>query len=377
MESFNLTYFLYGLCGWSGWEYIYHRYLMHYTNTGNFQYFLHGHHHSYPDKNSIHLPLFQYFLMLYPFYVVLQKVGGFNHNENINYTIGHLIALFIFENTHKEIHKPYWITDPNVGFRVSHMYHHKTDKNMAFCFTSPVFDILFNTFPHDKLSYNFIALLPLPIISYMFGTCVKPQISSKKTLLVGGGGSLFWHYAGKIHKKILENDKYIDEFEVVAGVSTGSMIGCFIVSKCDLITIKREAIELVKSLKTKPLMITKCLDILKEFCKKQLPEDAYKLCSGKLHIQTIHLLSCQVVCFNNFVSNDDLVDKVLKACHIPLLCNGITNDGYIDRFFNKCKMGCCESLDTEEISVCSNLIDCLKVPDENFIQDKFNKGMNE
>jgi hypothetical protein len=176
LQKFKTFYFLLGIFCWSGWEYIYHRFIMHYTNTGKLYYFIHGHHHIYPNKNSIHIPLFQYFLILFPFYYLLQYIFRFNHNENISYTIGHLCSLFIFENTHKEIHQPYWITDKNASFRISHMYHHNKDKNKAYCFTSPLFDIIFGTFPNDVLSYNFIALLPIPFISYIYGTFPKKII---------------------------------------------------------------------------------------------------------------------------------------------------------------------------------------------------------
>ena len=174
--NFEFIYFILGLMCWSMWEYIYHRYLMHFTNSGKLYYLIHGHHHMYPDKKSIHLPLFQYFIVLIPFYVFLKFIFLLNHNQNINYTLGHLFALFFFENIHKEIHNPYWITDKNAGFRISHMYHHNKNKNKAFCFTSPLFDILFGTFPNEVLSYNFIALLPIPYLSYIYGTYSKPSI---------------------------------------------------------------------------------------------------------------------------------------------------------------------------------------------------------
>ena len=89
--------------------------------------------------------------------------------------MGHICALFIFENLHKEIHNPYWIVDKNVGYIVSHMYHHNVNKNTSYCFTCPLFDILFGTFPHDVLSYNIIALLPIPILSYVYGTKLKQK----------------------------------------------------------------------------------------------------------------------------------------------------------------------------------------------------------
>ena len=86
------------------------------------------------------------------------------------------------------------------------------------------------------------------------------------------------------------------------------------------------------------ISIFKYLDIIKDFYKTHLPPDAYILCSNKLHIQTIAvkaLYKGNVECFHIFTSNDDLIDKMFKACHIPFFCNTFTNDGYIDRFVSE------------------------------------------
>ena len=382
LQECQFYYFLSGTLCWSLWEYIYHRCIMHYTNTGKLYYFLHGHHHIYPDKHSIHIPLIQYFLMVYPIYFLLKCVFCLNYNQNISYTIGHLYGLFFFENMHKEVHQPYWNQDKDAGFRISHMYHHTKNKQKAFCFTSPVFDILFGTFPEDALSYNWFAFLPIPYFSYTWGTFVKKETTEKKettSLLLGGAGSCFWYYAGKIQYHIEKNPHYIESFDKVFGVSVGSLLGCFVVSKCDLLVFKQKIIEITNEIKEKPFLIWGCLDIIRKFCQDHLPDNAYLLCSNKLHIQTFHLYSLSTICFHEFSSNDDLIDKIIKSCHIPFFCNGITNEGYIDRMFDTCNQTCCAS--THIISIKNsndnlhvNVWDFMKIANENKIKELFQKG---
>lgn len=376
MNSFNFQWILMGIVCWNSWEYIYHRYIMHYTNIGKLQYYLHGHHHAHPNKSSIHIPLFQYWV-LYPFYYLLKYVFLLTHNQNINYTIGHICALIVFENLHKEIHNPYWIVDKNCGFRVSHMYHHNVNKNKAYCFTCPLFDILFGTFPDDVLNYNILAFVPIPILSYVYGTNLKIPKNNHKTLLIGGGGLMFWYYIGVISKKLKNDANYIDNFHTIVGVSCGSLVGCLVVSKCDIETIKNDAIQLVNTLQLNNLSIFNCLHIIRDFYKKHLPPNAYILCSNKLHIQSISLYKGEVVCFNMFTSNDDLIDKLFKACHIPFMSNTITNDGYIDRCINRCKEGCCDSKNTEIISIPYLSLDMFRVPDEKYINDNYLIGFNK
>ena len=202
-----------------------------------------------------------------------------------------------------------------------------------------------------------------------------------KILLLGGGGSKFWYYAGQIQSRIDKDPEYIDKFDKIVGISAGSLLGSllgiFVCSKCDLRMIRQKSIELVVSMKTIPNTIFKCLEILRDFCEKHLPENAYILCTDKLHIQTFHLYSCKSVCFHKFSSNSDLIDKFMKAAHIPLLCSSITNDGYVDRCEDVGKAGCCDSTNIDKIvGEDFNIFDMMCVPDEEFITTKFESGLH-
>ena len=174
------------------------------------------------------------------------------------------------------------------------------------------------------------------------------------------------------------NKDYIQQFDKIIGISGGNLLACLIISNCDLLIIKQKIIEITNTIKTNKTSVFKYLDIIKQFYKENLPDNAYILCSNKLHIQSIHIYSCSVVCFHTFSSNDDLIDKLLKSCHIPFLCNTITNEGYIDRMWNSGKNNCCHH-STEKLILDTNLsntLDLLNFPDETFIQTQFQQGFN-
>jgi len=160
---------------------------------------------------------------------------------------------------------------------------------------------------------------------------------------------------------------------MVIGCSVGSLLGAFIVSKCSLIEIKNKVIHLTNTITNKPFFIVNCLDIIQDFLKEHLPQDAYQLCSHKLHIQTIHLYTFQSKCFHSFSSNDDLIDKIMKACHIPLLGKSITNEGYMDRMFDIGKEDCCHSCYTEKITN-NKVFNIFSIPNEEFIESQFDNG---
>jgi len=154
----NIYFVLCGFLCWSFWEYMYHRFAMHGLKNTIYYYKMHGFHHTYPNKPS-HIPIFQYMIVSPVFFIL----SYFIHPAFVfSYSIGHLCGLYCFEKMHYYIHN-----DANIEqiYSKYHMYHHK-NSNKAFCFTSPCFDILCGTFPKNHFSYNSIAILPIPYISF-------------------------------------------------------------------------------------------------------------------------------------------------------------------------------------------------------------------
>ena len=163
----NLYFILYGFLLWSFWEYIYHRIAMHGLKDSIYYYKMHGHHHVYPSKPS-HIPVFQYMIVSPLFFISSYYI---NPSLVFSYSVGHLFGLFCFEKMHSFIHND--INKEKI-YTKYHLYHHSHSQK-AFCFTSPCFDILCGTFPEDIFHYNFIALLPIPYISF-YGVSIKKVI---------------------------------------------------------------------------------------------------------------------------------------------------------------------------------------------------------
>jgi hypothetical protein len=145
--GFNMNYVIYGYMLWSFWEYAYHRFIMHGLKNTIYYHKLHGYHHLHPSKPS-HIPIFQY-IIVSPVFFMLSSY--FNPSYVFSYAIGHLCGLYCFEKMHYLIH-----TDVNEVriYTKYHLYHHKYS-SLAYCFTTPCFDILCGTFP-DKFTYNLL-----------------------------------------------------------------------------------------------------------------------------------------------------------------------------------------------------------------------------
>ena len=154
----DIFYIMYGFMCWPFWEYTYHRYIMHGLKNTKYYYKLHGYHHQFPNKLA-HIPVFQYILVSPLFFAASYYI---NPSSVFSYSVGHLSGLYCFEQMHYIIHNDIKKTYIYTKY---HLYHHH-NPGLAFCFTTPCFDILFDTFPKDKFSYNLIALLPVPYIGF-------------------------------------------------------------------------------------------------------------------------------------------------------------------------------------------------------------------
>jgi hypothetical protein len=159
----NIFCLIYGLLGWSFWEYTYHRFIMHGLKNTKYYYRLHGFHHQYPNKPS-HIPMIQYITVS----SVIYTISYINASVVFSYSVGHLIGFYLFENMHYNIHNG---TDKNKVYIKYHLYHHQ-QPDTSFCFTTPCFDIIFGTFPYKRFSYNVYAFLPIPYIGFYGVQCL-------------------------------------------------------------------------------------------------------------------------------------------------------------------------------------------------------------
>lgn len=145
-------------------EYLYHRVVLHFTTQGIIYHYLHGNHHIKPNGRSLHTPMLFVFILNAIYYFSMRLY--FNVNTSSNVGTGITIGYIIFENIHKEAHHPYFLSDKNI-IRNYHMHHHTGSKFKAFSFSVPTWDIIFGTFPYEFATYNIIALVPIPFVSFL------------------------------------------------------------------------------------------------------------------------------------------------------------------------------------------------------------------
>jgi len=163
---------MYGILFFSLFEYVNHRFLLHFTDTGEVYHYVHGIHHLKPHGKSIHVPL--YFISFFGGLFAYLAHMNFQPQEANNALIGFHLSYMLFEHIHMEIHHPYFITDRNHFIFSYHMYHHTKDKHMAYGFSMPFWDILCGTYP-EEYSYSLLGVLPIPFLSF-YGCYIKDEL---------------------------------------------------------------------------------------------------------------------------------------------------------------------------------------------------------
>ena len=151
-------------------EYMSHRFILHHYQDGSLYHYLHGNHHLRPFGPSIHIPILFTTTMNAMFFYLGLYVG---FAEAVNMMCSYQISYIAFEHIHKEIHHPQWFRNERDPFRLFHMYHHMKNKNRAYSFSVPLWDLVFGTFPHDTLTYNWFAFVPIPFFSFRYGTSAR------------------------------------------------------------------------------------------------------------------------------------------------------------------------------------------------------------
>ena len=149
-------------------EYMSHRFILHHYNDGELYHYLHGNHHMRPFGSGIHIPILFTTTMSVGFFYIGWIY--FSFIKAVNMMLAYQLSYILFEHIHKEIHHPSWFKNERDPFRLFHMYHHMKNKNRAYSFSVPLWDLVFGTFPHDTLTYNWFAFVPIPFFSFRYGT---------------------------------------------------------------------------------------------------------------------------------------------------------------------------------------------------------------
>ena len=140
--------FLAGVCFWTLFEYVFHRFIFHFNPVSalqtRLQFIMHGVHHQYPnDKDrlvmpvTVSIPVSLLLLLVYRWMLGDLVYGFFG---------GFLAGYLIYDMMHYAIHHSKGFKSPLMSkIRKHHMAHHFRDTRRGFGVSSPFWDSIFRT----------------------------------------------------------------------------------------------------------------------------------------------------------------------------------------------------------------------------------------
>lgn len=137
-------------------------------------------------------------------------------------------------------------------------------------------------------------------------------------VVISGGGLKGYFMAGCASILQSELKKYNIQMARISGASAGAWAGMFILSGFDI----EKWIETYHACKGNPnKLIHETYEDLAEWVKAHLPDDAYKTCTGRLHISitVLSLFGLRNKIISEYTSNDDLIECCFASSTIPYL----------------------------------------------------------
>lgn len=146
--------FFAGLFSWTFFEYILHRYVFHFVNdtkwAQRFHYLIHGVHHEYPkDKQRLVMPPIPSIIIAGLFFLLFRAIMG---SYGLVFFSGFIIGYLCYAMIHYSMHA---FRPPKNALKSSweyHNIHHFRHPDKAYGVSSPLWDIVFGTYPPKKES---------------------------------------------------------------------------------------------------------------------------------------------------------------------------------------------------------------------------------
>ena len=150
-----LGLFALGLFAWTLLEYLLHRYVFHFEPDAKSElqvdamWLVHGIHHDYPsDPDRLVMPPFATLVVAAALWLPIRWVFGPVYNTA--FFSGLVLGYVGYDLTHFWLHHAVPTSAAGKWMRKYHMVHHFSTPEVRYGITSPLWDLVFQTFPKDK-----------------------------------------------------------------------------------------------------------------------------------------------------------------------------------------------------------------------------------
>ncbi|XP_006860631.1 PREDICTED: patatin-like phospholipase domain-containing protein 1 [Chrysochloris asiatica] len=169
----------------------------------------------------------------------------------------------------------------------------------------------------------------------------KGDPDTPHSISFSGSGFLSFYQAGAVDALRDLAPRMLDTAHRFAGTSAGAVIAALAVCGIEMneyLRVLNMGVAEVKKYFLGPLSPScKMVPMMRQFLYQTLPEDSYKVASGKLHVSLTRLSDGENVVVSEYTSKEELIEALYCSCFVPVYCGLIPptyrGERYIDGGF--------------------------------------------
>nr|XP_010947312.2 omega-hydroxyceramide transacylase isoform X1 [Camelus bactrianus] len=152
----------------------------------------------------------------------------------------------------------------------------------------------------------------------------KGDPDTPHSISFSGSGFLSIYQAGAVDAFRDLAPRMLETSHRFAGTSAGAVIAALVICGIEMeeyLRILRVGVAEVRKFFLGPFSPScKMVQMMKQFLYKVLPEDSYKVATGKLHVTLTRLTDGECVVVSEYTSKEELIEALYCSCFVPVYC---------------------------------------------------------
>ncbi|XP_002816852.3 omega-hydroxyceramide transacylase isoform X1 [Pongo abelii] len=152
----------------------------------------------------------------------------------------------------------------------------------------------------------------------------KGDPDTPHSISFSGSGFLSFYQAGAVDALRDLAPRMLETAHRFAGTSAGAVIAALAICGIEMdeyLRVLNVGVAEVKKSFLGPLSPScKMVQMMRQFLYRVLPEDSYKVTTGKLHVSLTRLMDGESVVVSEFTSKEELIEALYCSCFVPVYC---------------------------------------------------------
>ncbi|XP_072689369.1 omega-hydroxyceramide transacylase isoform X1 [Canis lupus baileyi] len=152
----------------------------------------------------------------------------------------------------------------------------------------------------------------------------KGDPDTPHSISFSGSGFLSFYQAGAVDALRDLAPRMLETAHRFAGTSAGAVVAALVICGIEMdeyLRVLNVGVAEVKKSFLGPLSPScKMVQLMRQFLYRVLPEDSYKVATGKLHVSLTRLTDGESVVVSEYTSKEELIEALYCSCFVPVYC---------------------------------------------------------